>query len=819
MNWNFTGDKMSNCKDCEGFKECLEVFNVIKKCDVLFVQDCSKIQFGVNGFKPETIKSLSRSMPKLFAAKKVNYLNLVNVFIENYSPSKEDIKECQDFILKAIEKAQPDFIVALGSTVFKALTGKEGFKNWVGRCIEMEKYKIIPVYHPDFLNTKIKEREAGTFLNNCEQTILNGNIKTSNCNYTLITDHKEILECLDYLRNGLKDYEQSFDYETTHLDPRRGELVCINISYMENQGYCLYFFDREIYRQEKINPLFTRNIYNSLGSWMKSPIKKICHQAKFEIKWTMHHLNCEPENVIWCTKQAAHLLDENSQRGLKDLAYQLTDMGGYDIPMQQFLDGGKEHWEAPPDFMLPYAAGDSDCTLRVKNRQYEVLNKDKKLMWLFKNITMPTVYTLARIENRGMKIDVDKAQIVKKDLTLLLQDEIKNINSFPETKEALKRINENKKERDKQDILNLNSTPQMSVLLFDVCKLPVNKKSKKTKNPSTDINVLTDLKDSHPIVESILSARGYTHQLSELEQIFDNLWEGYISTDFVQDYVVTGRLSSRNPNLQNVTGGTEEDPALVKSCYISRFKGGSITQADYNQLELRLVGSESNELKFINAFREGVDLHSLTASELFKIPYAEVIKHKETLYKKQRALGKKLNFSCVYNITEHGLSKQLRISKKEALEKLEAFWTVYSTVEKWFKSIEEEVSYNLQTRAVTGRIRRLPEAASMDSFKRERALRQGCNFKIQNPGAEMTLWSMNLIDLLLRNGRLKSIVIGQVHDSILVDTYPGEESIIDQIIIGVMETKANKTFTFLRIPMKVTIDRGDTWMDLKSVYK
>jgi len=807
-----------SCKECFNLDTCMEVHDSVDECDILFIQNSFKVESGVNGFRPEDIKQMKRQFHEVFRSHTVNYINLVNCYLDGgKNPVKKDIEACREFVEFLIDKCNPKYILPMGSQVFQVITGKKKFTNWVGRKIDINGINVIPIYHPDYaVKSKQRQREYNTQTQNAVRQILGGDRDPlDGKKYDLVVDHREICDMLDMLIDK-ENIVQAFDYETTNLIPAKGYPVCLSISWDEDKAVCLYWFDKQKFidtGEYYVPP----KIYRSVRRWMKSKVPKVAQNVKFENKWTIRHFDCEPNNVIGDTKQLAHLLDENSQRKLSDLAYQFTDMGGYDAPMQEFLDEGHEHWEADPEFMMPYSCGDSDCTRQIYMKQIKELCKDSALFWLHKNIVLPATYTLARAEEHGMALDEGKMAEVECELIEEIETIEKRIQDYPEVKKTLKYHNKDKTESKKLKKINLNSSPQVKTLLYRYCKLPVLNKSKKSKEPSTDADTLDLLKDMHPVVKDIVLLRSYAYQLSDLETIVNKMIDGTVFSDLIQDFVVSGRLSSRNPNLQNIKGGTEEEPSLVKICFVSRFEGGVITQSDYNQLELRLIGSEAREPKFKKAFQEGIDLHSMTGAEVNDIPLKEFIKHKSGKYKELRTDAKRVNFGCQYNITEHGLSKQLNCSEREAKEKIDKWWATYQMIKKWDKANQKEVSKTLQIRSTLGRIRHLPDAASSNRWAREAALRQASNFKIQNLGAEITMWAMVNVDLALRNCGLRSVVIGQVHDSVLVDTHPDEKEDVREILYDVMEVQANALFTFLWIPLKIDMEEGENWNDLRSV--
>lgn len=784
---------MDKCGQCNRSNFCRETYHGCNKCDVLIVSHIA------NGILTEEDKNSIRfGMPNVFG-KQVMYLIMLDI-IHNVN--------CLAAFNACLSICDPKYVITLGKEAYTCFTGMKNYKRWVGRNMEVGKFIVIPIHHPSFIKTKERQREANAYMRNAETTICEMR-STIDVEYVLFDTEEGIESALNELTTTYKDMVQAFDYETTGLDERNGSLVCMSVSFDLGIAWVLYFFDKEEWTKHKTNSKLTHKIALSLKKWMLSGVKKVAHSAKFESIWTMFHIGCEPVNLFWDTKQCAHLIDENSLNGLKDLAYQFTDMGGYDTEMERFLESGFEHWQASKETMIPYSGGDADCTLRIYMAQKEIMNQDKLLYNLFTRITMPTVIVLSRMETRGMCVNKSYLKEVLEYTQESIEDIGSNMCGYPEVQQTLRDLCINK--------LNLNSPKQMVHLLYSVCKLPVYKKSAKTNVPSTDEDTLIQLTGKHAIIDDLLKIRDLSHQLIEVNSIIDNMHENTISTNYLQDFVVTGRLSSRKPNLQNLKGETEGSPSLVKRCFISRFAGGILTQVDYDQLELKLVGSESEEPEIIKAFENGMDLHSVTGSAINDIPIDEFLLYKDTKYKKMRFDAKRVNFGCIYNITEYGLAKELKCSVKEAKNTLEKFWNKYPYIQYWMGCCQKTIVKDLQIRSKSGRIRRLPNAASNNKFEKEAAIRQGVNFCIANLGAEITMWSMNTIDRILTACKFESCVVCQVHDSIVIDTHPNEKTAVASLVYRVTNELVNREFSFLKIPLSATIETGDNWADMEKL--
>lgn len=775
--------------------------------DILVVQECYKDNTK-SGFRADVMSEFRGLFRKVKqGGQRIGFINLVErAFPDGKKPKKQDIVEAWTKFQDTLKFLHPTTIISLGATVTAALTGKDKFKMWVGRAVQAGDYKVIPMYHPDYARKhKQNQREYEAQVMNLV-SLLEGKKQRQKTKYTLVTDEAEIIKILEKC-SGLVDRVQAYDWETECLDPHKGIPICLNLSIEERQAYVLYWYKRFG------GPGLTENIKRAVRGWLDSDVPKVAHNAKFEIKWGIVHFGVEPRNLVGDTKQMFHLIDESAKTGLKDLAYQYTDMGGYDLPMQEFLDKGNRHHDAEPTFMLPYAGGDADATRQIYFKLREEIDADAGLSWMERNIINPTVFTLARIEVRGLHIDFKRMGEVEQELTADIAAKYKEISKFPEVRKTLSVFQE---KNSKLEQINLKSNDQVKYLLFKACKLPVLKETD-AGNASADKKTLEQLEDRHPVVKAIVEVRSMEHDLSEIEVMRGKRRaDDTIYSDLIQDYVVTGRLASRDPNLQNLSNG-----GRVKQCFDSRWGGlGRLLQADYEQLELRLIGGESEDDMFMEVFLvTGEDLHTRTAADLNKVPVKTLIqkiKDGDKKYVAMRTAAKRINFGVVYGITKYGLAKQLNITEEECEDTLSDYWALHPKIRKWMKSNEKEAFDNLCVRNRLGRVRHITDIHSTKWWIAESAKRTASNSKIQSLGADITMWSLTNVDTTIIRKGLESFVDIQVHDSIRADTRLSETPKIAGIIESTMVDRANKTFKFLKIPLAAKIEIGQRWSDMEK---
>lgn len=417
---------------------------------------------------------------------------------------------------------------------------------------------------------------------------------------------------------------------------------------------------------------------------------------------------------------------------------------------------------------------------------YDMINdklKDEGLFELFSKIEMPLCETLASMEHYGMYIDKDKLNNFDFDITgelTRLEDEIFKIAG---------------------KTFNINSTQQLGTVLFEDLGLPTKKKTK--TGYSTDKAVLEELLDSHPIVRKILEYR----QVAKLKSTYvDSLRDkieddGRIHTTFMQALTATGRISSVEPNLQNIPVRLELG-SKIRSFFVAP-SSNVIIDADYSQIELRVLSHISEDINMINAFNNDIDIHKVTASQVFDVPLEDVT---DTM----RSHAKAVNFGIVYGISEFGLSKNIGISFKEAKEYINGYLEKYSGIANFMEKIVEDAKQKGYVTTLFGRRRYIPELKSKNKNVLMFGKRVAMNTPIQGTAADIIKLAMNNIYKRLLNEGLKSKLIMQVHDELIIEALQEEEEVVSKIMKEEMEKVIS-----LSVPLIVKLNRGKSWYDAK----
>ena len=423
--------------------------------------------------------------------------------------------------------------------------------------------------------------------------------------------------------------------------------------------------------------------------------------------------------------------------------------------------------------LIPYLAGDL---------LMERLEK-QEMFTLYNEIEMPTVYTLYDMEHRGIRVDRKALD----DYSVKLQSRIDELHT--------EIIGYAGKE------FNINSPKQLGVILFEDMGLSGGKKTK--TGYSTSVDVLEKIKNDHPIIPAILEYR----QLTKLNSTYAQGLTAYISEDgrihgtFNQTITATGRISSTDPNLQNIPMKLELG-RLIRKAFIPE-DGYVFVDADYSQIELRVLAHLSEDQVMQNAFLNHVDIHATTASEVFDVPIDQVTSL-------QRRNAKAVNFGIVYGISAFGLSEDLGISRKEAADYIEKYFATYKNIKSFLDRQVEEAKADGVVRTMFGRIRPVPELRSSNFMTRSFGERVAMNSPIQGTAADIIKIAMFRVNMELKKRGLKSRLILQIHDELLVETAKDEVDIVKEIMEKEMMGAAD-----MAVPLEIGISEGDNWYDAK----
>jgi DNA polymerase-1 len=439
--------------------------------------------------------------------------------------------------------------------------------------------------------------------------------------------------------------------------------------------------------------------------------------------------------------------------------------------------------EVPLEKAVPYACEDADITLMAFHVLKPML-ENAGLIELFENVEMPLVPVLMKMEMTGISVDKEKLL----NLSKMFESQLNEL----ETKIYFIA----------GEIFNIKSSQQLGQILFEKLKLPVQKKTKKKKGYSTDVHVLTALADKHELPELVLRYRTlaklkstYTDALSDLA----HPKTGRVHTSYNQTVTATGRLSSSDPNIQNIPVRTHEGIEIRKA-FVPR-DGWVLVSADYSQIELRILAHYAADEILIKAFMEDEDIHTRTATEVFQVFPSFVTPE-------LRRHAKVVNFGIIYGMSPFGLSKELGISRKMAKTYIDNYFARYKGVKRFIDQTIEDARRRKKISTLLGRIRLLPDINSPNKTVREFAERTAINTPVQGTAADFIKLAMIKIDKAFMRSNLKAAMLLSVHDEIVFEIPPEEletaKSLVKEIMEGIWD---------LKVPLKVNMISGRNWAE------
>lgn len=440
--------------------------------------------------------------------------------------------------------------------------------------------------------------------------------------------------------------------------------------------------------------------------------------------------------------------------------------------------------DVPLDKITEYAVEDADITLQLKEHFEKELG-EANIQKLFDEIEIPLVGVLANMELEGINLDVE----FLKSLTSDLDKDINNLVSKIYAAAG--------------EEFNIASPKQLGIVLFEKMKLVEKPKKTKTGQYSTAEDVLSYLAKDHEIISDVLEYRGLAKLKSTYVDALPEQVEpitGRVHTDYMQTVAATGRLSSNNPNLQNIPIRTERG-RQVRKAFIPRDKDYVLLAADYSQIELRIIAALSEEVTMIEAFKNGEDIHASTAARVFDVPLEEVTKE-------QRSNAKTVNFGIIYGVSAFGLSNQTDLSRKEAKELIDTYYLTYPKLKNFMSEQINFARENGYVQTVLGRRRYLNAINASNAIVRGAAERNAVNAPIQGSAADIIKIAMINIFKILEEGNYKSKMLLQVHDELVFDIYKPELDELKPLIKSEMENAFQ-----LSVSLDVELGLGENWLE------
>ncbi len=601
------------------------------------------------------------------------------------------------------------------------------------------------------------------------------NIENTPHHYVLVNTEEEIRSLADKLR---KARVFSFDTETTGIDAHQAELV--GLSFAIHPGEAFYVpipADRK--EAEKVLSMFRDTLEHPDNMLIGQNIKYDMTMMKwcgiklggrlFDTMIT--HYLCEPD--------LRHKLDYLTESYLD---YKM-------IPIEQLIGKSGKNQLSMRDVSLEkvveYAAEDADLTLQMKSVLEKML-AENELTALYEDIEEPLIRVLCDLEYEGIRIDASFLREYSKELEKMIQEKEQEIYKNAGVH------------------FNISSPKQVGEVLFDRLKIPYKWRKTASGQYSTDVEKLNELAGEHIVIDTILEYRKYTKLKSTYVDALPemiNTRTGRVHSNFNQARAATGRLSSENPNLQNIPI-KDEAGREIRKAFIPRDENHVILSADYSQIELRIIAEISNDVSMMEAFIAGKDFHRATAAKVYSVPYEEVT---DT----QRRNAKTVNFSITYGAGATNLMRQLGISRKEAQELIQNYFREFSGLKTYMENIVKSAREHGYVKTLLGRRRNLRDINSRNALTASNAERMAINTPIQGTAADMIKLAMIEIHRTFNERNLVSKMVLQVHDELVFDVYKPELEEVRSII----EDKMKNAIPGFKVPMQVETGVGNNWLE------
>jgi DNA polymerase-1 len=730
----------------------------------------------------EIYEQISKNEEKLEKVVKPRIIGLLKEYKkEAYLSQKLATIKCDvdmDFDLEATRFNDLD-----RDRVVKALTDLE-FRSLLPR---------VQLLFSDSMN-ETKEERAEAVLDKFERN-------RKQFKYIMIDNDRSFNKFLAELK---KQKSFTFDTETSGFDPITADLLGISFSWKKGEAH---YVQLKIKNEElRIN---NDNLFNyndkklEIGNWklknnprlikLKSifedeKIEKHAHNAKFDVR-VMRNNGVEVNNISFDTMIASYLLNPGSRQHNLDSAV-FSELGFEKISKDDLLGRGKEKLkfaEVEDEKLMLYSCEDADYTEQLVAK-FKAKLKKEKLEKLFKDLEMPLVPVLARMEDNGVMLDSKHLNNMRSKVNRKINGLVKQIHELAEEE------------------FNISSPKQLQAILFDKMQIPTDRIKKTKTGISTAASELDKLIDLHPIIKLIQEYREYTKLSSTYIDALPKLINkqtGRVHTSYNQTITATGRLSSTDPNLQNIPVRTELGRE-IRGAFIAE-KGYRLLALDYSQIELRLAAHYSGDKKMIKAFENNADIHTATAAEINRVSPDKVDS-------KMRREAKAINFGILYGQGPHGLSQTAEIPYYRAQEFIDSYFKSFKSIKEFIDKTVEQTRKDGYVSTLMGRIRYLPEINSSVVMVRKAAERMAVNTPLQGTAADMLKKAMIEVDKIIDNKDIKMLMT--VHDELIFEV---KKDMVEKAVKEIGKIMEN--VIKLKVPVIVDAKAGKNWGKLKLIKK
>lgn len=776
--------RMGNGAEVWGVKEVCEKFGIERPEQVIdYLGLCGDVSDnipGISGVGPVAAKklieqfgSVESMLENIEEIKNPKLREKVEMAKEKALLSKKlatiDLNVPIDLDLENLKISSPD------DEALKAITMELEFRAFATRAIQQPATPTSVVASNANTNTEGLQTDLFGAMNVEVETVQSDykTLETQEHNYELVDSPEKRKKLIEILSSCMVF---CFDTETTGLDPNIDELVGISFSFGHHTGSYVplpkVFADAEAIVQE-FKTVFENKEIGKIGQNMKFDISFL--------KW----YGIEVKGRLFDTMIAHYLLQPDMRHGMDVLAETYLNYKPLSITELIGKKGKdqKNMRDVPLELLKEYASEDADITLQLKD-VFEPMLHEAALLDLFNEIEIPLIPVLASMETEGVNLDSDALNSFSTELGT----EINKLNDQIQEMAGLQ--------------FNVSSPKQLGDVLF--LRMKIVDKAKKTKSGqySTGEDVLAKLENKHPIIRAILDYRSLTKLKStyvDALPLLVNPRTGRIHTSYNQTVAATGRLSSTNPNLQNIPIRTEKGREIRKA-FVPRNADYILLAADYSQIELRIIASLSGDEAMKQAFRDGIDIHTATAAKVYNVAIDEVSKD-------MRRNAKGVNFGIIYGISAFGLSENIGISRKEAAEIIDNYFTNYPSIKAFMDNTIAFAKKNGYVETIKGRRRYLNDINSANAVVRGFAERNAINAPIQGSSADMIKVAMINIHQRMLEKNMRSKMILQVHDELVFDAHRDE---VEEL--KVMVEREMREAVALDVPIVVDMNTGENWL-------
>jgi DNA polymerase-1 len=659
----------------------------------------------------------------------------------------------------------------------KDIFTKLEFKNLARRVLGEE--IIIPQQNNSngqldlFGQPKAMENASENKLEKIESNKVIKTIGDVDVNYQLVISvdkRKQVLELL------MQQKSVCFDTETTGLDALQADIVGLALSFKKGSGFYI-----------AINAGEEKQILNEFKPFFENEaIEKIAHNMKYDLK-VIHKYGIEVKGPLFDTMIAHYLYNPEGKHNMDYLSELYLNYKPVSITTLIGKKGKNQlnMRDIEPEKVCDYACEDADITFQLKQKFEKEIEKPH-LKALFYDMEMPLVKILTKMEIEGINLDVEA------------------LNQFSvELEKDLTRLETGIKEMAGVSDFNIDSPKQLGQVLFEVMEINAKAKKTKTGQYSTSEDTLQKLKDKHDIIPLILEYRSLKKLKStyvDALPLLINPKTGRIHTTYMQTVAATGRLSSTNPNLQNIPIRTEKGREIRKA-FIPRNEHFKLLAADYSQIELRIIAALSKEENMIKAFKEGLDIHAATAAKVFNVEIDDVTRD-------QRRQAKAVNFGIIYGQSAFGLSQNLGIKRKEAKAIIDSYFEQYPRIKTYMDEMLVFAREHGYVETIMKRRRYLKDINSANAIVRGFAERNAINAPIQGSAADVIKIAMINVDKAMTKANLKSKMLLQVHDELVFDVETTEKEALTELVKSEMENAVE-----LIVPLEIEENIADNWLE------